>query len=115
MVFGGQNVSKESDNYSLALEDGKKSTISAKLFYDAALHTEAEIEFGNVSGNEARVGEKAKRWIWASEDMNVVTVSTGSNGECEVTAKGAGTTYVTVTIETVNGNTYTARIRLTVS
>ena len=63
----------------------------------------------------AAVPEHAVRWIWASENTQIATVSQGSDGSCTVTAIDAGIVNITVSIETEEGNVYTNQIQITVS
>lgn len=51
---------------------------------------------------------------WASSDTKVLKVS-GYGAECMVTAVGAGTAKVSVSVKTVQGNVYTTEVVVTVS
>ena len=114
--FVGNDVTVTEDTYNLSLAKDNSGAITAGLKYDLGKRDQREIELGNITADGVvSVGEKAKYWTWASEDTNTVTVSEGSNGKCTITAKAAGTTYVTVTVETENGNTYVGRIAVTVN
>lgn len=70
---------------------------------------DAEIELGNVivvDGEvEVNVPEHIKSGIWHSSNMTVATVTGSATGT--VTGIAPGTVMIDVTIETVEGNTYT--------
>lgn len=101
----------------LALQETK--SITAEVYYDLAAHNGVETTLGNViiEGDKITVpfGEKVIRWTWASGNMDIVHANPQGNGMCSLVAKAAGTTYVTVSVETESGNSYTAQIIVTVN
>lgn len=103
----------------LTLGQELDTEIAATLHYLAAAHAGKEETLGNVviEGEQITIlfQETAARWTWASENMDIVIANPGRDGRCTLSAKSAGTTYVTVTVETDAGNTYTARISVTVN
>lgn len=103
----------------LNLKVGEIKDISAVLDYIADTHDGLEETLGNVTITAetitVAVPENAAKYTWASKNTNVASVTEGSNGSCIITAKSAGTTTVTVSIETKEGNVYTARLTVTVS
>lgn len=58
--------------------------------------------------------ERIRTVTWASENTEVATVS-GSGITCTINAVKAGSTRITVSVETVQGNVYTAAATVTVS
>ena len=107
-----------------------ESGIVCKLSKDITVYTKADgidISGGNSAlseGDETEVGiisltygdvydvpEEIKEIVWASENTNIATVS----ADGVITAKKEGTTRITVSVETVQGNTYTDYITITVT
>lgn len=92
----------ELQNVPGAMDPGASANVSASLVY-AGTKPEAE-----------RHLETAKTYTWASENSKVVSVSNANAETCTVQAVGAGTTKVTLTIETLQGNAYAAEFTVTV-
>lgn len=59
--------------------------------------------------------EIVKKWIWASENTNVVSITDNGDGTCTITAKGTGSATVTLSAETEQGNVYTNSISVIVN
>lgn len=95
----------------LNMESNYTDSISAKLFFNAADHAD-EL----VNGTAPTVHtETVSEYVWASSDTNVVSISDMGSETCTLTAKDAGTAYITLSVTTVQGNTYTAKVTVTVS
>lgn len=60
------------------------------------------------------VGEEIKSCTWASTSLDILKVS-GDGAECTITAVGAGTATISVSVTTVQGNVYTASVTVTVT
>lgn len=60
------------------------------------------------------VGEEIKSCTWASTSLDILKVS-GDDTECTITAVGAGTATISVSVTTVQGNVYTASVTVTVT
>lgn len=63
---------------------------------------------------EYAVNEHIDKCTWSSANSGVVSVSV-NNGVCTLNAGSAGTTQVTVSVETVEGNTYVQTFTITVT
>ncbi|MBQ7874927.1 MAG: Ig-like domain-containing protein [Oscillospiraceae bacterium] len=74
-----------------------------------------EIELGNIVNGVVQFPEEVREYVWASEDTDIATVSMNGDGTCTITAKKAGTARITVSVETVQGNTYTNYVTVTVT
>ena len=101
----------------LELALGETREVRAKLDYIAASHAGKEETLGNVviEGDTITVAfpAEARKWTWASEDPVIVSASSAS-GTCTLNAVSVGQTTITVSIETASGETYVARIAVTV-
>ena len=82
---------------SVALEKSAKQSVSAKLYYE--------------TNNSAYQLDSAKNYTWTSKDEAVATVSDSG----VITAVEAGSTTITVVVETNEGRTYTQTITVTVT
>ena len=82
------------------------------------MHSQTEIAWGHVSLDHDTIqvsfAETATPFTLASQDMSVATVSNSNDGSCIVNAVNAGVTIITVSVETEQGNIYTARVEITV-
>ena len=61
---------------------------------------------------EAAHKEKAVKWIWATSDNKIATVSGGETAT--VTGVAAGEAEISVSVETECGNIYVAKLTVTV-
>ncbi len=59
--------------------------------------------------------ETFKTVTWASDDMSIAAVEESTLGSCKITAKKEGYTYISVSVVTEQGHTYTARIIVNVT
>lgn len=59
--------------------------------------------------------EEIESVAWSSADTSKVTVADKNLEECTITGVAAGSVKVNVTVTTVQGNTYTAEVQITVS
>lgn len=65
--------------------------------------------------NQIQHTEIIKSYTWASDNLSVLKVSPVENGAtCRINAVGTGTSIVSVTIETEQGNSYAAEFQITV-
>lgn len=104
---------------SLMMKVDESKTLNTLLEYIASAHSGLEETLGNVIITDetitVAVPENAAKCTWASSELDVATVTAGSDGSCTITAKSDGTADITVSVETEEGNTYTARLTVTVS
>lgn len=70
---------------------------------------------GNTLYVEIPHTETILKYTWASSDTEILTVSDEKSATCTVNAVAAGTTDVTLSVTTVQGNTYTNAIGFTVT
>ena len=75
----------------------------------------AELTNRVVEGTEVPTTEEILKYTWASSNTDILTVNTGKDGTCTVTAVADGTANVTLSVTTVQGNVYTAEITITVT
>lgn len=75
----------------------------------------AELTSRVVDGAEVPTTETIAKYTWASSNTDILTVNTGKDGTCTVTAVADGTANVTLSVTTVQGNVYTAEISITVT
>ena len=61
------------------------------------------------------IGEDIKSCTWASSNTRVATVTGDNSGNCSITGVASGSTTITVTVKTEQGNTYYASISVTVN
>lgn len=70
---------------------------------------------GNTLYVEVPHSETIAEYTWASSDTEVLTVSNEKSATCTVNAVAEGTASVTLSVTTVQGNTYTNTISFTVT
>lgn len=93
------------------IEDGTSKTIDV----GGSVTLTADLIAREVEGVEQPIDEEIKSYTWASDDTAIVSLAGANTDWCTVTGKAGGTAKVTVTVETVQGNTYTSQIVITVN
>ncbi len=81
---------------------------------DAVVETQ-ETADGEVLFVYLPCGETIKSCVWASENMDVISVSGEKSSSCTVTAVSAGEANLTVSVVTVQGNVFDLSMRVTVT
>lgn len=105
----GGTVTENTDDDSLS-----EFTWDGKIKVGATTSLSIELIQNKILNDDFTYGESILECTWASEDNGVLTVlKDGLNG-CIINAVGAGSTYITVTVVTEQGNTYTSSISVTV-
>jgi len=118
----------------LELEAGKQAELSARLFYqekepdentpgttdegDNAGNTEGTNPEGTGTANildRIDVPENVKSCRWASSDASVAEVTNKEAQTCTIEALTEGTTTISISVETSEGNTYTMAFELKVN
>ena len=98
---------KEGNSVSVGTES--PATITAELLYEAG---------GENTGNkplDKLTKEEIKSIRWASKNMEVATVEGTQTGKATVTGLTAGSTMITVSVETKSGNFYVLEIPVVVT
>ena len=85
-----------------------------EIEFNATMTLEAVLIQNDGFVGDSTYGESIKSCTWASLDDSVITVMKNGDKNAVVTAVGVGSTTVTVTIETVQGNEYSVRVNFTV-
>ena len=109
----GVKICDEADNEAQELEMNTVSpaTCKAKLFFNADDHAD---ELVNGAAPTAHT-ETVREYVWASSNTDVVSISDMGSETCTLTAKNSGTAEITLSVTTVQGNTYTVKMSVTVS
>ena len=92
----------------LELVVGETVKLTADLLYEAG---------GQNTGDkpvDSLLQENIKTFLWASEDTEVASIAGKDMEVCSVTAHASGQTAISVMVKTVEGNTYTLSIPVSV-
>ena len=82
--------------------------LTASLLYEAGGKNTGEKPLNGL------IRENIKSFLWASDDMDVALVTGKDTKACTIRAVNPGSTEIGVLVETVEGNTYTWSVPLTV-
>lgn len=87
------------------------TTLDARASADVT----AKLKYTGTKAEPEQLLETAKSYTWASKDTNVITVSNENAETCTLQAVNAGTATISVSITTVQGNTYAAEFTVEVT
>lgn len=93
---------------SLELAVDETAELTASLLYEAGGKNTGEKPLNGL------IRENIKSFLWASDDTDVALVTGKDTKACTIRAVNPGSTEIGVLVETVEGNTYTWSIPLTV-
>ena len=112
-------VSKDISVYDKISEDGKDaiklSNQPTSMDIGATADVTAELVYNGSKPEAERHLETAKSFVWASENDDVIKVSNADAATCKLEAVKAGDAKITLTIETEQGNVYSAEFTVAVT
>ncbi len=93
----------------------KASDAELESSYETELIAGNEMTSAGVSLISDTTTETIRSYSWASSNTNVAVIKNPTSAECKIVGVEAGTTEISVSVETYQGNTYTSHYTIIVN